>query len=111
MSFFISDAWAAAGAPAAGQTDGTFSLVMIAAIFVMFYFMLIRPQNKRAKEHRVLVEGLKKGSEIITSGGMVAKVVSLDDQYIKVCPAEGIEIILQRAAVTTVLPKGTMKSL
>ena len=113
MSFFISDAFAAVGAiPAPGaQNDGTFSLIMIAAIFVLFYFMLIRPQNKKAKEHRDLVGRLKKGDEVITSGGMLAKVISLDEQYIKVSPAEGIEINLQKGAVVSVLPKGTLKSL
>jgi len=111
MSFFISDAFAAAGTAPAGQADGTFSLIMIAAIFVLFYFMLIRPQNKKAKEHRELISRLKKGDEIITSGGMLAKVVSLDDQYIKVSLAEGVEINLQKGAVITVLPKGTLKSL
>lgn len=110
MSFFISDAMAAGAAPA-GQADGTFSMIMIVAIFVLFYFMLIRPQNKRAKEHRELISNLKKGDEIITSGGMLAKVVSLDEQYIKVSLAEGVEISLQRAAVSSVLPKGTLKSL
>jgi len=110
MSFFISDAIAAAeGAPA--QADGTFSLVMIAAIFVLFYFMLIRPQNKRAKEHRDLVGNLKKGDEIITSGGLLAKVTNIDEQYIKASIAEGIEIKMQRSAVSAVLPKGTLKSL
>ena len=84
---------------------------MIAAIFVLFYFMLIRPQNKRAKEHRELVGKLKKGDEIITSGGILAKVSSLDEQYIKVSVAEGVEINLQRSAVSAVLPKGTIKSL
>ena len=109
MSFFVSDAMAAGTLPA--QTDGTFSLIMIAAIFILFYFMLIRPQNKRAKEHRELVGKLKKGDEIITSGGMLAKVSSLDDQYIKASIAEGVEVSLQRSAVSAVLPKGTLKSL
>ena len=111
MSFFISDALAAAGTPPVAQSDGTFSLIMIAAIFVLFYFMLIRPQNKKAKEHRELINRLKKGDEIITSGGILAKVVSLDEQYIKISPAEGIEMNLQKGAVSTVLPKGTLKSL
>lgn len=111
MSFFINDALAAVGSTPAASTDGTFSLIMIVAIFVLFYFMLIRPQNKRAKEHRDLTGKLKKGDEIITSGGMLAKVTSLDEQYIKVSIADGIEVTLQRGAVSTVLPKGTMKSL
>ncbi len=111
MSLFSSNAVAAAGSAGPAQADGTFSMIMIAAIFVLFYFMLIRPQNKRAKEHRDLVNKLQKGDEVITSGGLLAKVVSIDEQYIKVNIAEGVEISLQRNAVSTVLPKGTLKSL
>lgn len=110
MSFFISDALAAGSAPAA-QSDGTFSLIMIVAIFVVFYFMLIRPQNRRAKEHRALVANLKKGDEVVTSGGLLGKLVSVDEQYIKLALAEGVEISMQRGAVSSVLPKGTLKSL
>ena len=109
MSFFISDAFAQAGSSV--QSDGTYSLVMIAAIFVMFYFMLIRPQNKKAKEHRELISQLKKGDEVLTSGGMLAKVVNVGEQYIKVSLSEGVEISLQKGAVVAVLPKGTLKSL
>ena len=115
MGFFISDAIADATttvAPAAQQQpESVFSLVMIAVIFVLFYFMLIRPQNKRAKEHRELVSALKKGDEIITTGGILAKVVSIDEQYIKISPVEGVEFNLQRGAISAVLPKGTLKSL
>ena len=110
MSYFISDAVAAAATPGA-QSDGTFSLVMVAAIFVLFYFMLIRPQNKRAKEHRDLVNKVQKGDEIVTSGGLLAKVSSVDEQFIKATVAEGVDICLQRNAVTSVLPKGTIKAL
>lgn len=108
MSFFINNAHAAAGA---AHADGTFSLMMIAAIFVLFYFMIIRPQNKRAKAHRDLLGRLKKGDEIMTTGGFLAKVVSMDEQYMKVSLAEGIEITMQKGAVSAVLPKGTLKSL
>lgn len=111
MGFFISDAMASGAAVQSAQPDGTFSLIMIAAIFVVFYFMLIRPQNKRAKEHREMVGNLKKGDEVITSGGLLGKVVNIDEQYIKVALAEGIEVNMQRGAVTSVLPKGTLKSL
>ena len=111
MSFLISDAFAAAGESVPAQADGTFSLIMIAAIFVLFYFMLIRPQNKRTKAHREMVGALKKGDEVVTSGGILAKVVSLDDQYVKLSIADGVEISVQRSAVSTVLPKGTLKSL
>jgi len=109
MSWLISEAIAAAPGQAP-QSDGTFSLLMIVAIFVLFYFMLIRPQNRRAKEHRELVGKLKKGDEIITSGGILAKVTELDEQYLKVSVATGVEITLQRNAVSAVLPKGTFKS-
>jgi preprotein translocase subunit YajC len=112
MSFLISDALAAAqtGSEPVAQADG-FSIIMIAGLLLIAYFMLIRPQNKKAKEHRDLVGRLKKGDEIITSGGILAKIVSLDEQYIKVSLAEGVEISLQKGAVNTVLPKGTIKSL
>ena len=111
MSFFISDAMATSANVPAQQESGMFSLLMIAAIFVLFYFMLIRPQNKKAKEHRELIEKLSKGDEIITSGGLLVKIVNLGDQYIKVSPAEGVEFLMQRGSVSSVLPKGTMKSL
>lgn len=111
MSFLISNAMAAAPVAQAAGPDGTFSMLMIGAIFVLFYFMLVRPQTKRAKEHRALIESLKKGDEVITSSGMLAKITNLEDQYVKANIAEGVEITLQRAAVTTILPKGTLKSL
>lgn len=110
MSFFISDAMAAAAPAAQTQADG-FSFFMIAAIIFLGYFMLIRPQNKRAKEHRDLLGRLKKGDEIITSGGILAKIVSLNEQYIKISLADGVEVMIQKAAVSAVLPKGTLKSL
>lgn len=112
MGFLVSDVMAAttAAAPAA-QSDGTFSIIMMVAIGLMFYFMLIRPQNKRAKEHKELTANLKKGDEIVTSGGILAKVVFVDEQYIKISLTEGVEIIIQRASVNSILPKGTMKSL
>lgn len=114
MSFLISDAMAEEAGAAAGQAaqgDGTFSLVMIGVIFVLFYFMLIRPQNKRAKEHRDLVSKLQKGDEVATSSGILGRVVNLDDQYLKISIAEGTEITLQRNAVNAVLPKGTLEAL
>lgn len=114
MSFLISNAMAeaaSANTPVAAQGDGTFSLVMIGVIFVLFYFMLIRPQNKRAKEHRELINKLEKGDEIVTASGMLGRVVHLDDQYLKIAIAEGTEIVLQRQAVQAVLPKGTLASL
>lgn len=115
MSFFISDAIAAVGGTqgtGAGQADGSsFSLIMIVVIFVLFYFMLIRPQNKRAKEHRDMISQIKKGDEIVTAGGLVGKVIDLSEQFIKVTLADGVDVNFQRSAVSSVLPKGTLKTL
>lgn len=112
MSFLISSAMAAApSSTASAAGDSTFSMVMIVAICVLFYFMLYRPQSKRAKDHRTLVNNLKKGDEIVTAGGLLGKVNTIDEQFIKINLAEGIEVTVQRAAVTQVLPKGTLKSL
>lgn len=114
MSFLISDAFAETATNAAGaapHSDGAFSMIMIVAIFVLFYFMLIRPQSKRAKQHKDLVTNLKKGDEIITAGGILGKVTSLDEQYVKLTASEGVEITLQRNSISTVLPKGTIESI
>lgn len=113
MSFLINDAFADAvtNAGTASQSDGGFSLIMIAAIFVLFYFMLIRPQSKRAKQHKELITNLKKGDEIVTAGGILAKIVNIDEQYIKVAAAQGFEFVVQRNSVTNVLPKGTIESI
>jgi preprotein translocase subunit YajC len=109
MSLFISEAFAASGG--AQTQDSMFSFAMIIAIFVIFYFMLIRPQNKRAKEQRNLLGGLQKGDEVVTNGGILGKIISIDDNYLKISIAETVEINLQRGAVSAVLPKGTIKSI
>lgn len=111
MSFLITDAMATASQSPAAQQEGSFSLIMVAAIFVLFYLMLIRPQNKRAKEHKELMNKLQKGDEIVTSGGILGKISSLDDQVIKVTIADGVEVCIQRGSVSSVLPKGTLKAL
>lgn len=116
MGFLISTALAATTSTVPStatmpQSDGSFTMVMIAAIFVLFYFMLIRPQNKRAKEHKALISQLKKGDEVITAGGVVGKIAAVDEQFIKISLSEGVDMHVQRSAVTAVLPKGTIKSL
>jgi len=111
MSFFIANAFAQTPAAQGSAPDNLFSLGMIAVIFVVFYLMLIRPQNKRAQEQRDLIAQLKKGDEVVTSGGLLARVVSLDDQFAKVNLCDGVEVTLQRTAITTLLPKGTLKAL
>lgn len=115
MSFLITDAFAqasAATATAAPQQQGSLSLLMIVGIFALFYFMMIRPQNKRAKQHKELISKLQKGDEIILTSGILAKVDKLmDDKYIKATLSNNVDIIVQREAVASVLPKGTLSSL
>ena len=103
---FISNAYAAA-APA---TD-IMSFLPMVVIFVLFYFMLIRPQMKQAKQHKSMLETLKSGDEVATTGGIVGKVTKVSDGYVTVEVAEGTEIVMQKAAVTLLLPKGTIKAL
>ena len=110
MSFFISEALAE-GSDAAAQGDPMTSLIFMIVIFAVFYFLLIRPQAKRAKEHKQLVAALNKGDEIITSGGIYGKLSNVSDDYVEVDIAEGMTVKMQRQAVASVLPKGTIKSL
>lgn len=111
MNLFIADALAEApaqGAPPPG--GGLFSLLLLVVMFVVFYFLLIRPQAKRAKEHKALVAALAKGDEVVTAGGVLGRISKLDDNYLSLEVAEGVEIKVQRQAVQAVLPKGTLKS-
>ena len=105
---FISNAYAQA-ASSAGDPIMTF-LPMI-AIFVAFYFFLIRPQQKRAKESRAMLSALQVGDEIVIASGIVGKVKSLSDSYLDLEIADNVEIKVQRSAVQLLLPKGTMKTL
>lgn len=110
MSLFISDAMASTSA-AAPQDGGAFSLVMIGVIFVLFYFMLIRPQNKRAKEHKDMVTSIKKGDEVVTSGGIIGRVSEMNDNYLKLLICDSVEITLQKGSISSVLPKNSIKSM
>jgi len=110
MSFFISDAMAQSAGGESGGFDFTAILPLI-IMFGIFYFLLIRPQQKKAKEHKSLVAALKKGDEIITNGGSLAKVTEVGDNFLTCNIAEKVEIKIQSHAVTTVLPKGTIKDL
>ncbi len=107
MSFFISNAWAEA--PAGDPTGGLASLLPLIILFAVFYFMLIRPQMKRAKEHRKLISELAKGDEVVTSGGMGGKITNVGDNFVTMEIAEDVQVKVQKEAVTTVLPKGTLK--
>ena len=107
MSFFIADA-----AAQSGQATGGFGfdfLLMIAVFFLIMYFLIIRPQTKRAKEHKALVESLSKGDEVVTAGGLLGRVTDLDENFIRVELTEGVQVTVQRQAVTAVMPKGTLK--
>jgi len=103
----ISDAYAAA--PAAQQPDPIMSLLPFVIIFVLFYFMLIRPQMKRAKEQKKMIEALQKGDEVVTSGGMLGKITKVGDQFVSLEIADNTVIQVQKQTIQTVLPKGTMK--
>jgi preprotein translocase subunit YajC len=78
-------------------------------IFVVFYFLLIRPQSKRAKEHRKMVAELKAGDEVVTSGGVLGRITEAGEQFLKVEVADGVELKVQRTTVSMVMPKGTFK--
>ncbi|MDP2065189.1 MAG: preprotein translocase subunit YajC [Burkholderiaceae bacterium] len=107
---FISSAFAQA-APAAGgdMQSSLMSMLPLVLMFVVLYFLMIRPQMKKQKEHRAMIEALAKGDEVVTGGGMLGKVTQLGDGYLSVEIASGVEVRVQRSAVVQVLPKGTIK--
>ena len=110
MSFFISDAVAqTAGAAQAPSAWG--SLIPLILIFVVFYFLLIRPKQKKMKAHQEMVAALAKGDEVTTNGGILGKIISLDDSFVTLEIDQNVTIKLQRGAVAHVLPKGTIKSI
>ena len=110
LNLIVSDAHAADPAPAAGFGGGLMSFLPLIIIFVIFYFLLIRPQSKRAKEHREMVAKLAKGDEVVAGGGILGRVTDVSDSYVTVEVADGVAIKVQRAAVAQVLPKGTIKA-
>ena len=106
----ISSAYAQA-APAAAGGDGLIGFLPIILMFVLLYFLMIRPQMKRAKESKAMVEALQKGDEVVTAGGLVGRITKINDQYLSLEIAPDTEIVIQRAAVQLPLPKGTLKTL
>ena len=108
IEFFINNAWAQ-GAPQQGGS-GTFLLMMV-GFFAIFYFLLIRPQTKQAKEHKQMVESLSKGDEVVTTGGMLGRVIKIGDNFILLEISKELEVKIQKSAVSVVMPKGTMKTL
>jgi preprotein translocase subunit YajC len=108
MSFFIQDAMAQGAAPGG---DGAMSIIFLVGMFVIMYFFLIRPQVKRQKEHKAMVEGLKKGDEIQTMGGLMGKIIDLGDNFMKVEVADNVVVTVRKTAVETIMPKGSLKEM
>lgn len=109
LDLIISPASAQA-APAAQGGNPMQLIIMMVLFFAVFYFMAIRPQMKRAKEHRALLSGLSKGDEVITNGGLAGRVVDLTDSFVGLEISDGVSVKIQKNAITAVLPKGTLKS-
>ena len=109
---FISEAFAqtAPAAAASGSTTSSLmSMLPLVLMFVVLYFIMIRPQMKKQKEHRAMIDALAKGDEVATAGGLLGKVTSLSEGSISLQIASGVEVQLQRSAIVQVLPKGTIK--
>lgn len=110
MSYFLSDALAQSSA-AGSASDPLFTLLPLVLFAVVFYFLLIRPQTKRQKEHKRMVDALTRGDEVITMGGIAGRISDLGDNFVLVEIAEGVQAKVRRAAIEAVLPKGSLKDL
>jgi len=106
---FISSAYAQTGAPGGGDMMTT--LMLFGGMAVFMYFMMIRPQMKRQKETKAMLEALKVGDEVVSAGGIVGKIVKISEAYATLEIASNTQIVVQRPAITTLLPKGTIKSI
>jgi len=111
MGFFIEDALAEAAPAAAQQPDILAQFMVFGGIFLIFWLIFIRPQNKKMKEHREMVAALAKGDEVVTSGGLLGKVTALHDNFVTIEVARDINLNVQRQSVSSVMPKGTIKEL
>lgn len=105
----IGQAWAQGAGGGAGSD--LLGLLPIVLMFVVLYFLMIRPQMKRAKEHKTMIEALQKGDEVVTAGGVVGRIAKIGDSYVSLQVADNVEITVQRPSVQVVLPKGTIKAL
>ncbi|TXS95741.1 preprotein translocase subunit YajC [Parahaliea maris] len=111
MSLFIASAHAQSGAAPAPAGGEMFQIVFLIGLFALFYFIAIRPQRKRQKEHAAMVSALSKGDEVVTSSGILGRISALDDNYIVLTVADKVDMKFQRVHVHAVLPKGTLKSI
>lgn len=113
MAFLISEARAETPAPVAGpaaQEPGMAGLIFPLAILLVFFFLFIRPQQRRQKEHKKMVEALTRGTDVVTNGGLLGRVVDLDDNFVRLEVADNVQVQVQRHAVTSLMPKGTYKA-
>lgn len=110
MSFFFAEALAA-DAGSAGASAGWLEFLPLVLLFVIFYFFLIRPQQKRQKEHRNLISALEKGDEVVTSGGVVGVITGVEDEFVIARVSDGVELRFQKPSVVATLPKGTLEKL
>lgn len=108
---FISNAYAQSPMDSLGLGGNLTSFLPLVLMFVVMYFLMIRPQQKRAKEQKSMMDALAKGDEVVTSGGILGKVSKVTDAYVTVEVAAGTEIVVQKPSITTLLPKGTLKAL
>ncbi len=106
---FISSAYAQAASTGGDMQSSLMSMLPLVLMFAVLYFVMIRPQMKRQKEARAMVEALAKGDEVVTAGGMLGRISKIGDTYLGVEIAQGVEVQVQRSAVAQVLPKGTIK--
>jgi len=105
MEFLISSAWAQDG----GGQSGFLGLLFPVAILVLFFFLFIRPQQKRVKEHKTMVEALNKGDEVLTNGGLAGNITKVSDNFISLQIADNVVVKVQKASIGSLLPKGTLK--
>jgi preprotein translocase subunit YajC len=111
MDFFISPAFAGAASASQPSSPALLDFAFPIVLLVLFYFMLIRPQSKRAKEHRAMQSALSKGDEVVTDGGIMGKITAINDNAISVEIADNVEVKLRRESIQSVMPKGTLKKL
>ena len=104
---FISEAYAQGAAPAA--SGGDMSLFILLPFAVILYFMMIRPQMKRQKEQKAMLEALAKGDEVVTAGGVLGRISKIGENYLHIDAGNGVELQVQRSAIVQILPKGTIK--
>lgn len=110
MNIFVSDAWAQGAGGAAGAGPGYGLLFWMVLFFAIFYFMAIRPQQKRAKEHKSMIAALAKGDEVVTSGGTLGRITHVGEQFLTLEIADGVSVKVQKQSIAAVMPKGTIKS-